>query len=610
MQIATITTWLNPVGWMGPIFDKELRVASRRKRTYWLRTGYVGMMAVFLIPVWAEQLRYSGGSGLATLAVSEIGIQISRILLMIQFISMQILSAFFLCTSIREEITRRTLGVLWTTPISGFQLVIGKLTSKMLILIQLLAMSIPILSMLRLFGGIPWQMLIAGLCLTLATMFLIGSLSQLLSLYFRNGFMVVAMVAISLAVAWGLFPILVFFGWALWNNHIMMPRWLEFLVMSVNPYFAFIDQLAAFSTRPSPIVCCLVQLAIGLLLVWFSAVSVRKRGLYSISEQNRQDDFNPAKYDRRVVFLFRPWFAHTLIKRWLGPGMIWKESVSPLFRSRHRMLLMILTAIGIGVGLWILIVMTVFDMWKIVNIQTQMGIVLLGFVLAVLLTLIAAVTVITSEIEGQSWPILLTTPLTNLHILTGKIFGVLRRSGWSWAALLGWGLISCWQKTLKSEDVIKWVPVFLVTIWFLMSVGFYLAVQNKRAIPAIVLGLVVLLILWVILPLTMNYFEGLSFEWNYQIHQGGFWFMGFVAWLFDLIHFNICYEWFCEIVQCSNPLFFLLLLTLGEEVELYYDCYESNHLMTYFLLMVILYSFLGILFCTRARKTMRQRVFE
>jgi hypothetical protein len=110
-------------------------------------------------------------------------------------------------------------------------------------------MSIPILSMLRLFGGIPWPMLMVGLCLTLATMFLVGSLSQLLSLYIRNGFMVVAMVGIVLAVAWGLFPILIFFGWALWNNHIMTPRCLEFLVMSVNPYFAFIDQLAAFSTR-------------------------------------------------------------------------------------------------------------------------------------------------------------------------------------------------------------------------------------------------------------------------------------------------------------------------------------------------------------------------
>jgi ABC-type transport system involved in multi-copper enzyme maturation permease subunit len=596
VQVATMTSWLNPVGWMGPIFDKELRVASRRKRTYWLRTGYVGMMAIFLIPVWAEQLRYSSGSGLATLAASEIGIRISRILLTIQFISMQILSAFFLCTSIREEITRRTLGVLWTTPISGLQLVIGKLASKMLILIQLLSMSIPILSMLRLFGGIPWSMLISGLCLTLATMFMVAALSMLLSLYFRHALAVVAMAAALLGATWGPFPILVFFGWALWNSHSMMPGWLEFGIITSNPYFSFFDQLG-MGTNSSLLICCMVQIGIGALLVWITAAVVRKRGLRSMDELPRREDFHPERYHPKAVFLFRPWFAHTLIKRWLGPGMIWKESISPLFHSRHRMFYMVLMAIGIGVVLWTLIVLTVYDMWKTIDVESQAWIVLLGFCLGVLLTAITSVTVITSEIEGQSWPILLTTPLSSARILGGKMYGVLRRSGWVWVALLFWGLISCWQKTLVWSVVLKWIPLFLISIWFVTSIGMYLAIRFKRAMPVTTIVLIILVVLWLVIPVILTPAQTIGRQRTFSASGN----------LFTDVFFNLRHNRYlgqlCGWVRWCNPLN-CMAATLEDR-----SFFEGYTVRTITKITLGFYFLVGLLFFCGTLRRMRKRVF-
>jgi hypothetical protein len=67
---------------------------------------------------------------LATLAASEIGIPDQPDLTDDPVYQYADSVGVFLCTSIREEITRRTLGVLWTTPISGLQLVIGKLTGR------------------------------------------------------------------------------------------------------------------------------------------------------------------------------------------------------------------------------------------------------------------------------------------------------------------------------------------------------------------------------------------------------------------------------------------------------------------------------------------------
>ena len=47
---------LNPVRLTGPLFDKELRVSSRRKRNYFLRFVYVGLLTVFVAIVWESSV--------------------------------------------------------------------------------------------------------------------------------------------------------------------------------------------------------------------------------------------------------------------------------------------------------------------------------------------------------------------------------------------------------------------------------------------------------------------------------------------------------------------------------------------------------------------------
>ena len=45
----------------GPIFGKELRVTSRRKRTYLLRMGYLGLLLLALLLAYATTGRSYGG---------------------------------------------------------------------------------------------------------------------------------------------------------------------------------------------------------------------------------------------------------------------------------------------------------------------------------------------------------------------------------------------------------------------------------------------------------------------------------------------------------------------------------------------------------------------
>jgi len=560
-------------------------------------------MGFLLVPIWAELLQDADWKNINSLAVSEQAIWITNRLILFQFIGLQILAAIFLSSSISEEITRRTLGALWTTPIRGFEVVVGKLASKIAILIQMLAISLPFLMMLRMFGGIPWSLILGGCALTLATVFLVSSLSLFLSVYFKKPYVVIFLTAIILAIVFGLIPVMMsaFRGLGLVDCSV-----LENILWETNPYTNLIDFLQSFSQRgiSFPAFGFVFQIGIGILLLIRASMSVRKRGLNSMAELPRREEFRPERYHPKAVFLFRPWFAHTLIKRWLGPGIIWKESVSPFFRTRHRMLLIILMAIGIGVVLWFLIIMTLFSLWALMDRGIQMVVVMFGFLTGVLLTLITAVTAITSEIEGQSWPILLTTPLSNARILGGKMYGVFRRSGWVWVALVLWGIISCYQGTLKGKMVIQWIPLFIVTTWFVLSMGFYLAVRIKRTLPSIAIGLIALSCLWVMPPFVTDFLGRIL----YSILQSGSLINGVLEWLLNSIRFDLFFLWCCEFLGCGNP-YYLMTTTLDPNWRHEFPFYQQNHLIYYFLFTIVVYGFLGNLFCMKAGKLMRKRVF-
>jgi len=51
------------LSWLtGPIFEKELRVYSRRRRNYVLRFAYLAFLTTFLALVWIEAMGYTGSA--------------------------------------------------------------------------------------------------------------------------------------------------------------------------------------------------------------------------------------------------------------------------------------------------------------------------------------------------------------------------------------------------------------------------------------------------------------------------------------------------------------------------------------------------------------------
>jgi ABC-type transport system involved in cytochrome c biogenesis permease component len=189
-----------------PILDKEMRVSSRRRSNYLLRSAYLAMLTLFVGLIWMDAT-----SGLSNATPSyvaahmpEAGQTIVVGILWFQFIAAQVVALFMLGSAIPAEIVRGTMATLACTPLSTFQIVLGKLLSKLLQVVLLLAMSLPLLAIVRVFGGVPWGTVIAGLAVTLCSTFFVGAYSLMLSIRSRSLLLIVVITTLLYSLVFGL----------------------------------------------------------------------------------------------------------------------------------------------------------------------------------------------------------------------------------------------------------------------------------------------------------------------------------------------------------------------------------------------------------------------
>ncbi len=184
----------------GPVFDKELRVSSRRKRYYLLRVIYIIALLVIICSVWLgfSGRHYYGASISAYMA--EMARSICRGIAVLQFYVTQIAAILLLSNAIGEEANKRSLGILLSTPITSFQIVGGKITSKLLQVLLLLCLSLPVLGVIRVFGGVPWEFVVQTTCITMVGVLFVSAVTILVATFCIKAHttFIVAMTIISL----------------------------------------------------------------------------------------------------------------------------------------------------------------------------------------------------------------------------------------------------------------------------------------------------------------------------------------------------------------------------------------------------------------------------
>jgi ABC-2 type transport system permease protein len=409
----------------GPLFDKELRVSSRRRRNYWLRSAYVALLAVFILYMWLSVVgvRNSGTSIYQVSRSSQIGRQAIIAIVWFQFVVSQILAIVMLSSSISDEVRAGTLGVLMTTPINSFQIVTGKLFSRLLQILLLLAMSLPLLAIIRVFGGIQWDYVVSSLCITLTAIIFAGSLSLLLSVYDYYTFSAIIINLLMYLLIFGIVPGLI--GWFTLNmgyNHNLV----HYTIAYVNPFWAMAATTQQLSTPSITTfrwpVFCMIMLSASALILGISIWRIRYAALGNRTGKHAKLESRKVIKDEKGNEIAHYYEHPGHIRPVTGNPIIWKEKYRGIFGNRKidriaALLIYIFCSIVISLSFG----------------SRNIGLSLIGFTMAgmylVLLLRLSIATAggIAGEKEARTLPILLVTPLENRDIILGKAkAGILR----------------------------------------------------------------------------------------------------------------------------------------------------------------------------------------
>lgn len=579
------------LSWLtGPIFDKELRVSSRRRRNYVLRFSYLALLTIFLVLFWVETVP-SGRSGLyQSSRMAEAGKLIIVFIVWFQFIATQILACIMLSTSISDEIYHKTLGLLMTTPISSFQVVIGKLLSKLLQLLLLMAISLPLLAIVRVFGGVPWGYIVSGLCVTLTAVLFVGSVSLFYSIFSQRAYVVIILNVLTLGTLFGLIPL---FAALLLHPYVSESEFFGALSY-MNPYacLAFGTEAMTSARRGGGVtglswpLQCAVMLGGSALLLLVSVFMVRRvalrqatgqLGVSSRKRRGRRQVGDGITVDQAL--------AHAP-RRVRGSAILWKELRSPLLGRRK---LAFVISIAIGLILLFLTYAFLADQNDLDDegIHIMYSVIFMG--LGTLFAIILPATCITSEKESRAWPLLLATTLGDWQILGGKFVGILRRSLPIWCLLFGHIILFTLAGIIHPIAIIQTALLVGGLVVFLCGSGLYFSTRFKHTTTAVVANFALGATIWGVAPLLMALIAEI-----------------------DLLDFD-----FVESYLDTNPFVHIIVImdaTVGRGAFGRYNWlnYSNKSVFEATVWMVecaLCYVGLGLLFAWRAKRRLRRNIF-
>ena len=462
----------------GPILNKELRILSRQKRYYVLRSVYIGIIIFFTAAIFSSVASFN--SGLYTVSrMSEAGRAVIITVVTIQFIISQALSVIFLSASISEEMHKRTLGILMTTPISSLQIVLGKFFSRLLVLVLLLALALPLLAVVRVFGGVPGVFLPSSFCIILTSAFFAGSVSLFFSIFSRHGLQTVSKTFLFLLLFYCIPLIVRLSADLIWNKHIS----LAYIDLSC-PFVVLFGNIASITNPRMPfynsgVLCCIVMFSGAVLFLVLSTIFVRKAALSQITGQA----FWGSKRKERLLNSRKAVNADSISSGRIlpvkGPPIVWKD-VTVYFSAFRKLksklgaaLFIVIAMIAYGTGAGELIFN---EKWShIVFICTFL---LLGLLQAASL----ASSSITSEKEAGTWELLMTTPLTEKQIAAEKIISSAVRS-WPFMFLaIGHIIFFIFLGYIHYAALLPVAAIFVVSFFVASAVGVMISSLCRRSL--------------------------------------------------------------------------------------------------------------------------------
>jgi len=504
-----LTRLLGYLDIFGPIFEKELRTASRQKKIFALRSIYLLILTAVIYCAWIANFRAFASANVYNMSqMSQIGLTLLSTIGIFQFIALQLIAPVLTCTAISDEINASTLGTLMMTPITSFQIVAGKLFSKLLTMLLLLLISLPLLTVVRVFGGIEWNLILKLLAMTISSALFAAAVSLTFSIFHKKAYAAIIMTYITLISLYFVFPLLLAYssiisaGKSLYYGSILNP--FSSLTMLISEAFnPGLSRPAAFSMI-EPLHQCILLLVLTFILLIFCSIIVRYIALHLAAGENvykpRSKQKTTSTNDSHDPDLFVTRRTRTLS----GNPVLWKEVHTPLIASRRSQVILILFTIAA-------LIFTYAKTWSESNQEYFHTLYTLVFMLISLIVagIFSAIT-ITGEKEAATFEVLLTTPLTARQIVYGKAMGVVKHL---WAVfILFFVHIAFFVTTGQVHPLALLYSILLLPapVVFLIATGTYFTACVKRTATAVILNLLTGIFLWAVFPFLSAFFGFLT----------------------------------------------------------------------------------------------------
>jgi ABC-type transport system involved in multi-copper enzyme maturation permease subunit len=212
-----------------PIVDRELRVASRRKGTYWLRSwAALAMLLLWLVVLLNSNFRLR----------PQLGHYLLVSLGVLALVMSMLAGVFLTSDSLSEEKREGTLGLLFLTDLKAYDVVLGKMAAHSIHAFFGLLAVLPILGLTILMGGVTGAEFMRVALVFIVTLFFSLSLGMAVSAGCRDARQAIAGTFFMMLVFAGILPAI----WWLQRMTINSSQ-LDFLLMAspVVTYMASLD---------------------------------------------------------------------------------------------------------------------------------------------------------------------------------------------------------------------------------------------------------------------------------------------------------------------------------------------------------------------------------
>ena len=403
----------------GPVFNREASVVPKRTKTYLSRGLYV--LALFGL-LCTGYLVLDGSRSLATASDSaRFGGWMFLLLAPLQLLVLSSVAAVGSAASVAQEKDRRTLLLLLMTRLSGFEVVVGKLTATLLGPLSMLLAALPLFMVLPLLGGVSPEQVFSVFTVTAATVFLAGAVGTVVGLWREKTFQAIALTVLVLLMAVGLSEILI--------AAIQLPEIVRLAISPVRALAAAASPLSGLSSSTSlgialfvggAIASAILVLGIGVwkVRVWNPSREVRLKAPEPETSEESENSDAPDS-----------WKVRPPRAVWKNP-ILWREVRTWAYGRKVvviRVAFALLFLLGAAVIYRQIQDGTAFEPAARIGRALPAATLPLAAIGVVSLVLINALAVnaVTGERDGLALDLLLVTDLTPREFVFGKLLGVL-----------------------------------------------------------------------------------------------------------------------------------------------------------------------------------------